>query len=71
MQNLKLNHEMEHGKQVRKIMEVTSASAHCRRLFSMKIADFLFTIHQSLHALKLGVVILVGRFFCDLKNLKT
>ena len=34
LQNLKFNHEMEHDKQVRKRMKVTSASAHNSRLFS-------------------------------------
>ena len=50
---------MEHEKQVRKRMKVTSASAHYSRLFSIKIADFLFAFHQSLNALKLEVVLLV------------
>ena len=59
MQNLKLNHEMEHDKQYRKRMEVTSASAHCSRFFSMIIADFLFAFHQCLNALKVEVVLLV------------
>ena len=40
-------------------MKVTSASAHYSRLFSIKIADFLFAFHQSLNALKLEVVLLV------------
>ena len=59
MQNLKFNHEIEHDKQVWERMKVASASAHYSRLFSMKLADFLFTFHQSLHALKLEVVLLV------------
>ena len=59
MQNLKFNSEMEHGKHVRKKMKVTAASAHYSRLFSMKIADFLFAFYQSLNALKLEVVLLV------------
>ena len=48
---------MEHDKQVQKKMKVMSASAHYSRLFSTKIADFLFAFHQSLNALK--VVLLV------------
>ena len=59
MQNLKFNHKMEHDKQVRKKMKVTSALAHYSRLFSKKIPDFLFAFHQSLNALKLEVVLLV------------
>ena len=58
MQNLKFNHEMEHDKQVRKRIKVTSASVHNSILFSIKI-DFLFAFHQSLNALKLEVVLLV------------
>ena len=58
MQNLKLNHKMEHDKQVRKKINVMSASAHYSRLFFMKIADFLYAFHQCL-ALKLKVVLLV------------
>ena len=49
---------MEHDKQVRKSIKVTSASAHNNRLFSMKIADSLSAFHQSLNALKLKVVLL-------------
>ena len=59
MQNLKFNHEMEHDKQVRKSMKITSASTHNSRLFSMKIANILLAFHQSLNALKLEVVLLV------------
>ena len=56
---------MEHDKQVRKRMKVTSASAHYSRLFSMKIADIIFSFHQSLNALKPEVHYWLS---CDLKK---
>ena len=40
-------------------MNVASASAHYSRLFSVKIADFLFAFYQSLNALTLEVAILL------------
>ena len=50
---------MEHDKQVRKRMKVTSASARYSRLVFTKIADFPFAFQQSLNALKLEVVLSV------------
>ena len=59
MQNLKFNHELQHDKQIWKRVKVTFASVHYSRLFSMKVADFLFVFHQSLNALKPEIVLLV------------
>ena len=50
---------MEHDKQVRKRMKVTSASMHYSRLIFMKIADSLFAFLESLNALTLEVVLFV------------